>query len=87
MKTGIEERAKAVLESRMTAIRKLAASAEKIAAMKEALVELERSYGREYRAAARSWTPDDLKSFGFAEPVMPKPKRTRVTAAADSLQE
>lgn len=76
---GIEERAKAVLEARMGAIRKLATTAERIAALKEDLEELERGYGRDYRAAARSWSNDDLRSFGFAEPA--KPKRARSASA------
>lgn len=67
---SVEERARAVLESRLASVRALGEVAERIAKLQEQLQATEAELVRAYRVATRDgWTEADLRGFGFSEPA------------------
>lgn len=83
-----EKRARALLDTRIDAIRDLAATRAELATAREAVERAETTDTRAYTAALKAgWTEAELKTVGFDVPTRRAPGRprgARLKAAADN---
>jgi hypothetical protein len=75
--TETERAARALLDSRIDAVRELAVARQQTSDLQEALAAGQRADSDAYAAALRAgWSAEELKKLGFT-PARPKPTRTR----------
>jgi hypothetical protein len=73
------ERARALQDSKIEAVRVLAESNQNVSDARERAIEAEREYVRVFGAAiSAGWTPDELRKIGFSHTeTKSRPRRTR----------
>lgn len=77
---ALEQRARALLDDRITAVRALAKARKSMFDKRDALAAAEREDAAAYQAAVRAgWTDDELKKVGFDAPTRKAPGRARRT--------
>jgi hypothetical protein len=78
----IEKRARALLDTRINAVRALATTRADLATAREALERADAADTRAYTAAIKAgWTEPELKTVGFDAPTRRAPGRPRGTRA------
>lgn len=84
---ALEQRARQLLDSRITAVRNLVTARQAVTDLQAKLAEAEREDARLYQAALRDgWTTDELRQLGLTEPAKKERVRRRQAASRPAAQ-